>query len=86
MASGILSKILTSHSALVGALASVSEQYPVLCISQRKYLQNLRDQSVDLCLRNPIPGVGMEENPWWQHTGFSATGVLEGRKGRRHLP
>jgi hypothetical protein len=79
-------KILSSRSAPADTLASVSEQYPVLGISQEKYLQILLDQSVDLCLQNPIPGIGLEENSWWQHTGFSATGVLEGRTGRRHFP
>jgi hypothetical protein len=83
---GILLKILTSRSALADTLASVSGQYPALCISQERYLQTLLDQSVDLGLQNPIPGIGLEENLWWQHTGFSATGVLEGRTERHHSP
>jgi hypothetical protein len=86
MASGILLKILTSLSAPADTLASVSEQHPGLCISQEKYLQTLLEQSVDLCLRNPILGIGLEERPWWQHTGFSATAVLEGQMGCRHSP
>jgi hypothetical protein len=78
MEKGILLKILTSRSAPIDTLAISSEQYLVLCISQEKCLRTLLDQSANLCLRNPIPGIGLKENPWWQHTNFSTTGVLEG--------
>jgi hypothetical protein len=63
MESGVLLKILASQLAPTYTLASVSEQYPVLCISQKKYLQTLLDQSVDLYLRNRLSGKGLEESP-----------------------